>query len=218
MTTCGDLEITYGDGQIEMTGLAGENYYFKVNAIDQGWAVVHGCSANCGNTQTATDLAPGRYIITIYNSTWTQHCQTELVLESSLTSDAVATGRAAVRDAATKVAAPMHLETAQAADMENAVNTSIDFNNFQAQSVEISLFPNPAVDRLNINLSSLAGQQGQLYLSNHIGQVVKTVSINEIDAAAIQLDLGQLSSGLYHLTIVANGQLITTEKVIIQQH
>jgi len=47
---------------------------------------------------------------------------------------------------------------------------------------------------------------------------VKTLSINEIDTTAVQLDLGQLSSGLYHLTIVANGQLITTEKVIIQQH
>ena len=110
------------------------------------------------------------------------------------------------------------LETAQPTDMENAVNTSIDFTNFQAQSVEITLFPNPAVDRLNINLSSLAGQQGQLYLSNQMGQVVKTLSINEIDAAAVQLEVGQLTSGLYHLTIVANGQLITTEKVMIQQY
>jgi len=214
---CGDVQITYGNGQIEMAGVAGENYYFKVNAIDQGWAVVHGCSSDCGSTQTATDLAPGRYIITIFDANWTAHCKLEIALTSSLTSDAVATGRAVVSDAATK-AAPMQLEAQPTTDMEEAINTSIDFNNFQAQVVEITLFPNPAVDRLNVNLSSLAGQQGIVYLSNHIGQVVKTVNINEIDASAVQLELGQLTSGLYHLTVVANGQLITTEKVMIQQY
>ena len=127
-----------------------------------------------------------------------------------------AEGRVTILDRDVEAVIPMQLAT-QTTDIEATVNTNIDLTNFQAAAVEITLFPNPAVDRLNINLSSLAGQRGQLYLSNTIGQVVKTLSINEIDAAAVQLEVGQLTSGLYHLTVVANGQLITTEKVMIQQ-
>ena len=205
---CEDVQITYGNGQIEMAGIAGENYYFKVNAIDQGWAVVHGCSSNCGSTQTATDLAPGRYIVTIFNVNWTQHCQTEVVLKSTLREGAVTRNRAAVGEVTTKAPATMQSEV--------PVNRNVNLSDFQVGTVTFDVLSNPAGGQLSVNLSSLAGQQGQLYFSNQMGQVLKTLSIDTIDAKPVQLDLGPLTSGTYHFIVEVNRRLIMTEKVIIQ--
>jgi len=51
-----------------------------------------------------------------------------------------------------------------------------------------------------------------------MGQVVKTLDLGLIDASPIQIQMGLLSNGLYHLTIVAEGQLVATEKIMVQQY
>ena len=86
---CGDLTITYGQGTIDMTGATNQSYFFKINDLDNGWAQVFGCSWNCGNRQTATELANGSYLVSIYNDDWTPHCDVRIEMtNSSYTSNA----------------------------------------------------------------------------------------------------------------------------------
>ncbi len=86
----------------------------------------------------------------------------------------------------------------------------------QAKGTDINFYPNPVSDVLMVDLSALAGQAGQAYLSNQMGQVVKMLDLEVIDASPIQIQTNILSSGLYHLTIVVQGELVTTEKIMVQ--
>lgn len=81
--TCGEFTITYGAGVIDMVGAAGQSYYFKINDLDNGWAQAFGCGWNCGHQQTATDLPNGKYLITISNADWSQHCDIEIDMTNS---------------------------------------------------------------------------------------------------------------------------------------
>ena len=81
-------------------------------------------------------------------------------------------------------------------------------------TTNIRLFPNPVADLLQVDLASLAGQRGQLSLNNQMGQQVKTLTIDNISAAPVQLPTETLGGGTYYLTIIADGNFIATKKVM----
>ena len=83
-------------------------------------------------------------------------------------------------------------------------------------SNSINVYPNPAIDELNVDLSSVVGQSGMIQIHNQMGQLVQTVVLDEINSAPVAIQLGQAPSGIYHLTIVATGQLIGNEKVMVK--
>ena len=81
--TCGDITITYGNGTIDMVGLPGQSYFFKINDLNNGWAQAFGCGWNCGHQQQATDLPNSSYLITISNADWSKHCAIEIEMTNS---------------------------------------------------------------------------------------------------------------------------------------
>jgi len=87
-------------------------------------------------------------------------------------------------------------------------------NSFAAFKVQ----PNPAVNNLDVSFKLEKESPVMITVVNQLGQVVKELVVAEIGTDAIQLQVGQLASGAYHLTIVANGQFITTEQVRIQKY
>jgi len=92
--TCGEVAITYGNGTITFTGLATNDYFFKVNDLNNGWAQVGGCSFNCGHQFTVRDLPNSTLLLSIYNSDWSIHCTTEIQMTGSSV-----TGSASTRNA-----------------------------------------------------------------------------------------------------------------------
>ncbi len=81
--TCGDIAITYGGGTIAIEGIAGQEYFFKINDLHNGWAQVGGCGWSCGHQLEATGLANSKYLITILNSDWSKHCEIEITMNDS---------------------------------------------------------------------------------------------------------------------------------------
>ena len=84
------------------------------------------------------------------------------------------------------------------------------------KAVDVKLYPNPAVEVLNVSTSSLNGQAGRIYLSNNSGQVVKELKIGSFETEPIQLQVGQYPSGPYYVMIMADNKTVATEKLIIQ--
>lgn len=78
--TCGEITITYGNGQIEMQGQSGSSYFFKVHDLNNGWAEVYSCSNTCGSSRTATDIDEGLYKVKIYDSGWNVVCDTDITM------------------------------------------------------------------------------------------------------------------------------------------
>ena len=74
-----DITITYGNGQITMTGPA-SNYYYQIHDKDQGWIVVDDClDASCGSSYTA-NVGAGSYLVKVLNTGWIVVCQADVEL------------------------------------------------------------------------------------------------------------------------------------------
>ena len=79
---CGEIAIRYGNGIIAMNGQSGNNYFFKIHDLNNGWAEAFSCSSNCGDKQTAT-LPNGKYLVRVYNSGWSLICEQEIDLSDN---------------------------------------------------------------------------------------------------------------------------------------
>jgi hypothetical protein len=76
----------------------------------------------------------------------------------------------------------------------------------EANAVVSKIYPNPANDLLKIEL--INSGEAELTVMNTVGQVVKTVTLNEMNNA---VDISALSSGLYMLKVSQNGSVYTTK-------
>ena len=80
---CDEITINYTSNSIEMTGQSGNNYNYKIHDLNNGWAEVFSCTYQCGNNQTATSLPNGRYLVKIFNESWSLVCEQEVNLGAS---------------------------------------------------------------------------------------------------------------------------------------
>jgi hypothetical protein len=78
----------------------------------------------------------------------------------------------------------------------------------------LSLYPNPASGQLFVNLVSSKESVYQLEIRDVIGKKVRTLPIkaNTTD----KINLGQMQSGVYFVRLLEDGQIIQTEKLVIQ--
>ena len=76
----------------------------------------------------------------------------------------------------------------------------------EANSIVSKIFPNPATNLLKVELINSGA--AELKILNTVGQVVKIVSLNEIDNS---IDISSLSSGMYMLKVSQNGTTYTTK-------
>ncbi len=81
--TCEDITITYGEGIIDMAGVAGNSYFFKISDLNNNWSQAFNCGWNCGHQQTATNIPNGRYMITINQEDWREYCSVEIEMTNS---------------------------------------------------------------------------------------------------------------------------------------
>lgn len=96
------------------------------------------------------------------------------------------------------------------AGAENAFNTIISNPNGIDNSLagEISVFPNPIIDKCRIETSSISGDV-RLELVNFAGKVLKSFETTITGGNEISLDLSDLPEGAYTLRIQNDGALYT---------
>ena len=86
-------------------------------------------------------------------------------------------------------------------------HAAINENN---SDLNINIYPNPAKYEINIDLKKEI--QGQLTITNQLGQIVKK---HKIDGNEMKLDITNIPSGIYHVNIIdKKGKLITSEKIV----
>jgi hypothetical protein len=93
---------------------------------------------------------------------------------------------------------------------------TIGLNELQDNNLSIKLYPNPAIDVLNIEFSTtleLTEQPIIIEITNALGQVV----LNETSIAqSIKLKTHNLQNGLYYLSIKTKDETVT-RKIMIQK-
>lgn len=76
-----------------------------------------------------------------------------------------------------------------------------------------AVFPNPATNNINISLNDRVKNGAEIIIFDLNGQVVYRETIN--NKATTQINVSNLSQGLYQLVVNNNGQLSRPEKLAI---
>ncbi|MGB4095456.1 MAG: T9SS type A sorting domain-containing protein, partial [Bacteroidales bacterium] len=81
----------------------------------------------------------------------------------------------------------------------------------------ISIYPNPANDYVNVNIISPVSTNAIINISNILGQQVYSESINvKAGNTNIHIDVNNLPAGMYMFSLLADGNLLKTQKIIIE--
>lgn len=87
----------------------------------------------------------------------------------------------------------------------------------RAAGVELSVYPNPTRGQVTVQLNQKAGADYKLRLSNIIGQELRTVALRpELTAAGLPLDLSDLHAGVYFYSLLVDGKVTSTKRLVLQ--
>lgn len=110
-----------------------------------------------------------------------------------------------------------HVDIATTYDCQDALN---QYNGYKPTSVAttesvdaISIYPNPATSELNIKVNAKAGTDVQFVLTDITGKEVLNKIVN--NTAKVNIQLPNLTPGVYIGTVNADGQM-HTEKIVIE--
>jgi len=83
--------------------------------------------------------------------------------------------------------------------------------------VSLDLYPNPAVDKLNLNLESKSSGEYQLTIFNHLGQqtIAKNITLNSEMQSSFEINLEDYNSGIYLLSL-RNDEGILSKKFMVK--
>ena len=184
--TCGEITVIPGIDQITIKGKPGENYFFKVHRTSPRWEYVFECNAKCGSEVTIPNLATTTYFIDVYDKSWKLICddiEVPLIAIDGFQGNGTASSRSSVLNTNNRITRP------------------------------ISIYPNPAQQQVTINLDNTIYQDATLYISNHLGQLVKTIPYTQVGNSPISLE--SFTNGVYQVQVVANGQIVAKEKLVV---
>jgi hypothetical protein len=79
----------------------------------------------------------------------------------------------------------------------------------------ISLFPNPANDYVDIDLKKYNGLQVAISVYNQFGKLIQSAQVEKASSAPFHLEFGDVSSGSYLIRIQAQGKKEVMRKLQI---
>jgi len=82
------------------------------------------------------------------------------------------------------------------------------------KGIEINVFPNPAESAITLNSSLPTGVSGEIVFFDGIGNKLFSVKLTEGDNA-MDVDISKYAAGLYYYKAFANGQVVSTNKLMI---
>ncbi|MFM9948229.1 MAG: T9SS type A sorting domain-containing protein, partial [Saprospiraceae bacterium] len=86
--------------------------------------------------------------------------------------------------------------------------------NVETQEV-LSLFPNPASDEINVKMEAFYGKNVTISVQNQLGQVMLQRDIDEVQDATERIELTNLPSGIYTLTLRTAGQAPVSKQFMV---
>ncbi len=96
------------------------------------------------------------------------------------------------------------------------INNNVIAGIKEAQSkFDFSVYPNPANDQLNVALTNQKAENVSVKILNNLGQMVKTIELGNSTSINKQIDLTDLSSGIY-IVKTSIGSSSSSKKLIVE--
>ncbi len=93
-------------------------------------------------------------------------------------------------------------------------NTPVTALQTQQEIYNFQIYPNPASDFVNIDLTCLFSLKTQISICNVLGQTVK--EFKNAEASIHRLNVSELQQGLYYIVLKTDNNRVLTSKLIIQ--
>ncbi|MCE3228088.1 MAG: secreted fungalysin-like metallopeptidase [Bacteroidetes bacterium] len=97
-------------------------------------------------------------------------------------------------------------------DINQAIVTGLNDKNFEAT---FQIFPNPAKDNFNVNLSNPSNENGVIEIYNAIGQVVNTINLGNDSQLKTNVSISGLNSGIY-IVKTSLGAKTSSRRLIVE--
>ena len=89
-------------------------------------------------------------------------------------------------------------------------------NNDVVETAQVlSLFPNPATDEINVKMEAFYGKNVTISVQNQLGQVMLQRDIDEVQDATERIELTNMPSGIYTLTLRTAGQAPVSKQFMV---
>lgn len=99
------------------------------------------------------------------------------------------------------------------------VNVSVEPNGITKTThpdAPISLYPNPATNRLSLHLTASSSEPITIQLCDLTGKYLRTLYTGILAESGTEVDLRDLSAGVYFLQLQTDSGQVTTQKLILQ--
>ncbi len=81
-------------------------------------------------------------------------------------------------------------------------------NDISKESFKV--FPNPAADMINVDLSGVSQSVDKMIISNSVGQTIREINIGE--NKRVEVEIAELETGFYFIHLLNDAQTLATEK------
>jgi len=166
---CTPINITAGAGSVRVTEM--DAPLTAVLVLTPTFESTGNTCTDCGSSYDFSDLPAGDYIVIarLLDRSFNMIC--EKIESVSVTRALDNSTSASSRNRVGTTPAVGHLFNGQHEAGANVNTTGITNTQITSNSTtsnDISVYPNPAIDELNVDLSSVAGQSGMIQIHNHI--------------------------------------------------
>jgi hypothetical protein len=100
-------------------------------------------------------------------------------------------------------------------DTTAAYCATVGFKNQSYQAIDVSIYPQPAKQFINLQSTLFANKKSQVYISNAIGQICYNASV-QFNNGNTQLNLANLPKGIYFLKLVDEDLRSFTSKIVLE--
>ena len=88
---------------------------------------------------------------------------------------------------------------------------------FDNKMTWINIYPNPASDEVQIDLSMYQGKKVDLYFFNDLGQMMMQKQVEKIGKEPITIDITALVNGQYQVHIAVEGKRSQSKNLIVSE-
>ena len=92
----------------------------------------------------------------------------------------------------------------------------VSTNDIPKNNENITIFPNPVNDMLNIEFKEYLGSKTQINIYNLVGELVYSEQVNPTFNDIIQLDLSAMKAGIYMVNIDDGNKMISKKISLIK--
>ncbi|SFQ37505.1 T9SS type A sorting domain-containing protein [Hymenobacter arizonensis] len=81
----------------------------------------------------------------------------------------------------------------------------------------LNVYPNPSRGQITVQLTQRTTGDYKFRLSNIIGQELRTIALKpELASAGLPVDLSDFRAGMYFYSLLVDGKVVTTKRLVLQ--